>query len=189
MPAATHLFMVRPHLEGVPPVSLPAGATLRAYQPGDERAWLDIIRRGFDAHAGDDAFERRISQDEAFRPERVFFAVRSGRPVGTAAAWQKIYHGEKTGYVHMLAVVPEERRQGLGAALLRTCLHYFRRQGWRDAVLDTETTRLDAVRLYLAHGFQPLPENETELENWRKALSILGRSDLALRPAAGRTRG
>ena len=102
--------------------------------------------------------------EESFRPERLFFAVtETGRPVATAGALQKLPHGDRTGYLHMMAVLPEFRRRGLGTALLRRCLVYFREQGWRDAALDTEVSRLEAIRLYLADGFVPAPEIEEDV--------------------------
>ena len=96
--------------------------------------------------------------------------------VATAGAFQNLLHGDRTGYVHMMAVLPEFRRRGLGAALLGRCLLYFREQGWRDAVLDTDVTRLPAIRLYLAHGFEPFPEVEADVEKWRTVLAVAGKA-------------
>ena len=83
----------------------------------------------------------------------------------------------------MMAVLPEFRRRGLGTALLRRCLIYFREQGWRDAVLDTEVSRPEAIRLYLANGFVPAPEIEEDVANWRAVLARAmgeGTPDLAV---------
>jgi len=197
MRTADHLFMVRPHLEGISAPELPAGFSLRACRAGDGAAWLDLVSRSYGGAWPEDAFHRFMLSEESFRPERLFFIVAEsagarpstaargalseagGRCVATAAALQKLFHGDRTGYVHMMAVAPEYRRRGLGAALLRRCLLYFREQGWRDAALDTEASRLEAIRLYLAHGFAPAPEIEADLPRWRAALTALGRPDLA----------
>ena len=177
-----HLFMVRPSLDHVPPPMLPENFHLRSCCAGDEAAWLDIIRRSYGGDWPDDAFQRHILSEESFRPERLFFvAAETGRPVATAGALQKLIHGDRTGYLHMMAVLPEFRRRGLGTALLRRCLIYFREQGWRDAVLDTEVSRPEAIRLYLAGGFVPAPEIEEDVANWRAILMALGRDDLAER--------
>jgi mycothiol synthase len=159
---------------------MPENFSLRSCCAGDEAAWLDIIRRSYGGAWPDDAFQRHILSEESFRPERLLFVVaEAGRPVATAAAIQKLVHGDRTGYLHMMAVLPEFRRRGLGTALLRRCLIYFREQGWRDAALDTEVSRPEAIRLYLANGFVPAPEIEEDVATWRAILIALGRPDLA----------
>ncbi|MGD0999964.1 MAG: GNAT family N-acetyltransferase [Candidatus Brocadiia bacterium] len=186
MSRAAHLFMVRPSLHGVPPPLLPENFSLRSCRAGDEAAWLDIIRRGYGGDWPDDAFQRHMLSEESFRPERLFFAVtETGRPVATAGALRKLPHGDRTGYLHMLAVLPEFRRCGLGTALLRRCLICFREQGWRDAVLDTEVSRPEAIRLYLAAGFVPAPEIEEDVTAWRAVLTAMGRSALAEKQSVG----
>jgi ribosomal protein S18 acetylase RimI-like enzyme len=180
MSRAAHLFMVRPSLDHVPPPMPPANFSLRSCRAGDETAWLDIIRRSYGGDWPDDAFQRHMLSEESFRPERLFFAVtEAGCPVATAGALQKLVHGDRTGYLHMMAVLPEFRRRGLGTALLRRCLICFREQGWRNAVLDTEASRPEAIALYLANGFAPAPEIEEDVANWRAILVALKRPDLA----------
>ena len=194
MPSHDHLFMVRPHLENVPEAATPAGFLLRSYQSGDEREWLEIVRSAYGDVWGDNAFDRCTRSDETFRPERLFFVALGARLVGAVGAFQKLIHGDRTGYVHMLAVRPDFRRRGLGSALLRRCLRSFREAGWKDAVLDTDTRHPEAVRLYLSHGFLPFPETQTELAVWANLLPSLGwerlAGELRLRalPGDGRSR-
>lgn len=183
-----HLFMVRPDLEDVPAPDAPPGFRLRTWREGDEVQWLEIIRAAYGGEWSEDAFERCVRSDPAFRPERLFLATKGSEPellCGAAGAFQKLIHGEGTGYVHMLAVRPEFQRIGLGAALLRACLRYFRAQSWRNAVLDTGPHHAAAVRLYLGHGFLPFPETPDELRAWRALLGELGRADLAARLRLG----
>ena len=202
MSRRAHLFMIRPDLERIAPPLLPEGFTFRTYRPGDETAWLEVIRGGYGGDWPEDAFQRFVLSDASFRAERLFFIAQDGGPfdsapgrpafgsdaqarrehgrtggpcVAVGGAFQNLLHGDRTGYVHMMAVLPEFRRRGLGAALLRKCLLYFREQGWRDAVLDTEATRLPAIRLYLANGFEPFPEVEADVAKWQSVLSELGR--------------
>ena len=104
--------------------------------------------------------------------------TRAQQVARAAGAFQKLCHGDRTGYVHMVAVLPRFQRRGLGSALLCQCLGYFARHGWRDAVLDTDTSRLPAIRLYLAHGFVPFPESNMERKSWEQMLPLLGRRDL-----------
>ena len=180
MSRQAHLFMIRPDLEGVPAPALPEGFSFRAYRPGDEAAWIEIIRRAYGSDWPEEAFQRYVLADASFLPERLFFIVQDRGPrVATAGAFQNLLHGDGTGYVHMMGVLPEFQRKGLGTALLRRCLLCFREQGRRDAVLDTDVTRLPAIRLYLANGFEPFPEVEADVEKWRTVLAALGRPDLS----------
>ena len=182
MTRSAHLFMLRPSLEHAPPPTLPEDFSLRSCRAGDEPAWLDIIRRSYGGDWPEDAFQRHMLSEESFRTERLFFVVaEAGCPVATAGALQKLFHGDRTGYLHMMAVLPEFRRRGLGTALLRRCLIYFREQGWGNAVLDTEVSRPEAIALYLANGFVPAPEIEEDFANWRAILIALKRPDLAAR--------
>jgi ribosomal protein S18 acetylase RimI-like enzyme len=175
MPRIAHLFMRRADLDRVPEPVLPPGPfSLRTYRPGDEKAWLEIIRGAYGGEWGDDAFERCVRSDEAFLPERLFFVTWNGRPIGTAGAFQKLFHGDRTGYVHMMAVLPDFRKRGLGAALLNACLSYFSAQGWRDAVLDTESARVEAIRLYLRNGFSPFAEIPGDEARWADVLRRIG---------------
>jgi ribosomal protein S18 acetylase RimI-like enzyme len=181
--------MVRRSLDHVPPPALPENFSLRSSRAGDEAVWLDIIRRSCGGDWPGDSFERHMLSEESFRPERLFFVVteadafggRAGRAVAAAGALQKLFHGDRTGYLHMMAVLPEFRRRGLGTALLRRCLIYFREQGWRDAALDTEVSRPEAIAFYLANGFVPALEIEEDAANWRAVLAALKRPDLAAR--------
>jgi len=178
MSQTSHLFMIRSHLGVFSRPVLPAGFELRTYQSGDEAAWLRMIRLATGEVWPEGAFDKCVRSDVAFREERLFFVTCNGEQVGTACAFQKLCHGDRTGYVHMIAVLPRFQRRGLGSALLCHCLRYFARQGWRDAVLDTDTSRLPAIRLYLAHGFMPFPENSMERKSWQQVLPLLGRQDL-----------
>ena len=117
-----HLFMARTHLREIPAAPLPAGCLARTYRSGDEIPWLALIRAAYGGEWGEDAFERCVRSDEAFRPERLLLAESAGRVVGAAGAFQKLLYGDRTGYVHMMAVSPDAQRRGLGAALLCRCL-------------------------------------------------------------------
>jgi mycothiol synthase len=181
MPSRKHLFMLRPHLRGLPPPAPPPGVLLRPFRFGDESEWLDVVQAAYGGPWPVDTFDRCVRRDESFRPDRLFMALRAGRIVGVAGAFQKAIHGDATGYVHMMAVRPEEQRRGTGSALLCRCLERFCEEGRRNAALDTDASRLPAVRLYLGHGFLPFPETPEEMETWREVLAKLGRAEMAQR--------
>ena len=48
--AYTQLIMRHPDLSKVPPLSLPAGVTLRTHRSGDEKNWEEIIESAFEHH-------------------------------------------------------------------------------------------------------------------------------------------
>jgi len=59
-------------------------------------------------------------------------------------------------------------------------LHHMVSVGLKRAMLDTQDYRLPAVNLYLKLGFVPTPQNEAQVDAWRRVLSSLGRSDIPL---------
>lgn len=60
-----------------------------------------------------------------------------------------------TGYVAILAVHPHYQRRGLGEAMLRWALAWFRGQGLRRASLTVSTDNAPAIALYRKLGFAP----------------------------------
>jgi GNAT superfamily N-acetyltransferase len=63
------------------------------------------------------------------RPIGVFVALRTGRLTGFCC-----YDATARGFVGPIGVTPEARRGGIGAALLRACLHDMRLAGYAYAV-------------------------------------------------------
>jgi len=70
----------------------------------------------------------------------------------------------RRGYVQRLAVHPDARRRGIGAALLVDGLRWARRRGARDAVVNTDRDNRAARALYEAHNFVDLPTGLVVLE-------------------------
>jgi ribosomal protein S18 acetylase RimI-like enzyme len=68
------------------------------------------------------------------------------------------------GYVQRLAVHPDARRRGIGAALLADGLRWARRRGAREAVVNTDRTNRAARALYESFGFADLPTGLVVLE-------------------------
>jgi ribosomal protein S18 acetylase RimI-like enzyme len=63
--------------------------------------------------------------------------------------------GTATGYVSDIAVHPDYQRRGLGEALMRWALGWFREQGLRRAALTVNTGNAPAIALYRKLGFTP----------------------------------
>jgi ribosomal protein S18 acetylase RimI-like enzyme len=84
----------------------------------------------------------------------------SAEPLGYAI------HGVagRRGYVQRLAVHPDARRRGVGAALLVDGLRWTRRRGAREAVVNTDRANGAARSLYESYGFVDLPNGLVVLE-------------------------
>ena len=92
----------------------------------------------------------------------VFTLARSGvRPVGVCLS--EIEHGSngETGWVDILGVVPEARRNGLGRALLADGLRWIGSQGAKTAILGVDAQNEKALGLYRGVDFEPLTETHT----------------------------
>lgn len=159
------LRLMRRQLTGVPPAVFPAGFELRAYLPGDETLWLDLVRESDPLWTGaPDLFARTWSGEPAECARRlVFLRAPGGEAAGTVAAW----FGEAGwGRVHWLLLRPAWRGRGLGRALLHWALHRLRELGHERAFLITEAGRLPALQLYLSAGFVPDPQSPAERAAW-----------------------
>lgn len=175
----TQLTMTRPHLGGIMKLSIPRGYSLRTYEPGDDAHWARIISSAFKTECTATVFWREIADREPFLPERVFFLTYQGKPIGTATAWVKPQFGAAAGYVHMVAVVPEHTRKGLGKVLTTAVLGYFKKEGRRSAFLHTEGHRFPAIKTYLELGFEPVVTDEEVRRVWLDVLRALRKPALA----------
>ncbi len=175
------LLMKRGRLEGVGQPTLPKGYSLRTFRPGDERHWARIISRAFETECPISVFGREIARHDAFSPDGLFFLTYRGHPVGTATAWSKPELGARSGYVHMVALVPEHTRKGLGKVLTAAVLNYFKEHGLRSAFLHTDEHRLAAIKTYIEMGFEPVIRREDVRRRWLEVLRSLRRPDLAHR--------
>lgn len=89
-------------------------------------------------------------------PEGCFLAEWEGRPVGTATT---LRYGRELAWIGMVLVHPEERRRGVGSALLRHAIAWLRSREVRCIKLDaTPAGKL----VYDALGFR----DEWDLHRW-----------------------
>ncbi|WP_320065817.1 GNAT family N-acetyltransferase [Micromonospora sp. RTGN7] len=151
--AKRYVRMRRPlaDLPAEPPVP-PAEVTIRQVRPDDE-ADLRAFHRVYDTAFRDIAdyeplpYERwraRIGDGSAW--DEWFFAESDGAPVGVLqSSDQALDRGE--GFVKNLAVLPGERKRGVGAALLLWAFHRYAAKGRAFAGLGVD----------LANPTAPLP--------------------------------
>lgn len=173
--------MTRANLDNLPECALPAGFSLRWYQPGDEAHWLRIHRaadkfneitpelfqsqfgsvaeRGLQSastcEAGNPDISCRSAQELGER--QCYLLTPAGEVIGTGTAWfNENFEGARWGRVHWMAILPEFQRRGLGKALLAAVCRRLRELGHDRAYLSTSSARVHAIKLYRQFGFEPL---------------------------------
>lgn len=113
-------------------------------------------------------YERRLA-DVASRAGRtlVLVAVEEGRILGSATLelTQRIDNGypsrplrPEEAHIRMLGVHPEERRRGVGTALVRACIEEARKAGKSLLTLHTIPRMRAAHRMYESMGFHRGPD-------------------------------
>ena len=132
---------------------------LRRPRPGDFGRVVTLHGELYAKEFGYDAtFEALVAEIAAqfvrdFDPkrERCWIAERGGEVVGSVFI---VNAGRGTAKLRLLILHPKARGQGLGRRLVRACLRFARRAGYRKMVLWTQS-HLDAARaIYEAEGFR-----------------------------------
>lgn len=109
-----------------------------------------------------ESWRRRRSEYEAWLEDGdafVLLAERSGVGVGYAMVHVRSGSptwplGERAGEIETLSVLPEERGQGTGSALLEAVRVELSAEGIRELSLHVMHTNSDAMRFYERHGFE-----------------------------------
>src|SRR2546423_6262709 len=115
--------MVRENLADIPAFAIPAGFSLRRYQPGDEEKWLQIhLRADRLQPITSELYGREFGSDATLLDQRQYFLFApDGEVIGTATAWFKdTFEGRRVGRVHWVAIVPEYQGCGLARPLMST---------------------------------------------------------------------
>ncbi len=183
--------MSRANLDNVPEFAVPAGFTLRWYEPGDEAHWLRI-------HLAADPFneitpeffrkqfglvQERGLQSASAREHgsginsallckrQCYLLAPGGNAIGTGTAWfDDNFQGCRWGRVHWLAIVAEFQGRGLAKPLMTAICRRLRELGHEHAYLSTSTARPAAIGLYLKFGFEPMIQSPEEAVVWKEVL-------------------
>ncbi len=144
--------------------ALPAGYTVRAFEPGrDDEDWVRLNAAAFASHPEQGRLtvadlRERIDQPW-FDPAGFLLVERDGRVV--AFHWTKVEkgearHGNGTGEVYVVGVDPDEQGRGLGGPLTALGLAHLARRGLTEVHLYVDGDNTAARRTYERLGFTDL---------------------------------
>lgn len=162
--------MIRKNLDDIPEYSLPAGYSIRWYQPGYEKYWqaVQLLADEY-TRVTPDLFEEQFGKDTQLLSERQCFLCDSkDNIIGTATAWLDNSSEKSLGRIHWLAIVPKQQGKGLAKPLLTTICKRLKELGHRKAYLTTQTVRIPAINLYAKFGFAPVIDSDRDREIWEK---------------------
>ena len=169
----SHLFMRRSNLESLPEQpQLPEGYALREATVGDTIALAVLMQAAFDDKSWTPG-RVRLDLLEAADVKLTWVIDQELAPVATASVRLLPQEYPGSGYLHWVASHPAHRGQRLGRAVTLACLHSFRAIGCKDVVLETQDTRLAAIKLYRSLGFVPEYREPSHAERWLIVLSDL----------------
>jgi mycothiol synthase len=159
----------------------PTRYAIRTYHKGDETAWINIIRSAFGEKFADDPeiVLNDILNKPGFDPESFFIAAYNGEPVGAAIALTVPNGPTNVGYINLVAVRPEHQGKQLGKILTLAALYYFKKNGPKTAILDTDDYRLQAIKTYLALGFTPVYLNREHKKRWVKVIKEINKKPVS----------
>lgn len=178
------LKMIRPKGE-VLKRSLPDGYSFVFFTEcgEDVAAWCDICRKAGMCSSTDDSevFRKvmRSVRDIDLEKDLFFVVAPDGNKVATSALIHR--KDDNSGYLHMVAAIPEYRNLGIGHAMLSFAMSLSEERGIDRCVLTTDDYRLPAIKNYLVGGFCPVlyydPDSDMR-SRWLSVAQKLGFDDL-----------
>ena len=127
--------------------------TIRRFHMADLPRVMQIERASF----GSEGYSSATFLAHAFRDRKGFLVAEDGpgQVVGYVLARLGLpWLGPKKGGITSIAVVPAQRRQGLGRTLMQAALAYLREHHTEQADLEVHVTNLAAQSLYESVGFK-----------------------------------
>ena len=159
------LSMIRPHMEGLPPIVLPQGYDLHTGRADSASVWEEIIRDSFHMEF---SYEKELDYPDC-GPDNCWFASVDGEDVATATSYTK---PEVPGaaFLHMVAAHSKGLGKGAGKLVVLAVLHGLKEAGFRECRLFTDDFRIPAVGLYLSLGFEPVIDDEEMKDRWNAVM-------------------
>jgi GNAT superfamily N-acetyltransferase len=162
--------MVRENLDDIPEYSLPAGYSIRWYQPGYEKHWQAVQSLADEYNrVTPDLFQEQFGTDTRLLSDRqCFLCDGQENIIGTATAWLDDLDGKSPGRIHWVAIVPQRQGRGLAKPLLTIVCKRLKELGHSRTYLTTQTVRIPAINLYAKFGFTPVIDSDWDREIWEK---------------------
>jgi mycothiol synthase len=162
------LLMRRSNLDTLPELpALPPGYVLRIACEDD----LTELARLLAAAFPDEAWTVEKAYGSLFADKTVktvFVVEHAGTLTATASARLLPDAYPDSGYVHWVGSDPAHRGLKLGFIVTLATLHEFVALGCQDSVLETDDSRIPAIKTYLKLDFAPVYRDETHRERWEK---------------------
>ena len=178
------LKMIRPKGDVVKR-SLPEGYSFVFFKECSEdiNAWCEICRKASMCSNpnNDEAFTKVMRSVKGIELEKdLFFVV---APDGSKIATSALIHNKEknSGYLHMVAAIPEHRNLGIGHAMLSFAMSIAEDREIEYCILTTDDYRLPAIKNYLVGGFCPVIYDDPESDmraRWLAVAEKLGFDDL-----------
>lgn len=176
----TKICMHREDLSAIPDYPLPDGFSMQLMTVDDRQAWIDVWQ---DAEPWLTIDESVWQKEFGSHPQAVAercFLVRNprGEVVATASAWMAPELGPAYGRVHWVATRNAYAGRGLAKAMMTRVLQQMR-QWHTKAILNTQSRRLGAIKVYLDFGFLPKMSSECDRETWPHIAATLKHPQLS----------
>ena len=149
------------NLQDIEPPDIPEGYAIRCFRDGDKKVWREVIHAAFAPIGGcpSNVVDREMAE-EGWTPEQTFFGVIGDNPIAVTTA--KKHPGsvsspqtcKRCGRIGWTAVVPDHQCKGVGTALLRMALIWFRDNGF-DGVVCIPANR-EVAKFYEKIGFREI---------------------------------
>lgn len=162
--------MRRANLDKLPALPhLPKGYELKIATVQDAKEIATLLKTAYSPFWT--AFRAKYILLDAEDVKRTYIVMFQNKPIATASARiaPGLYSG--SGYVHWVAVHPKHQGKGLGYIVSLAVLQHLKDIGCKDAVLQTDPSRLPAVKLYLKLGFLPEYVYPSQKNLWEKVLN------------------
>ena len=145
---------------GYPRCPLPAGYSLRMYEPGMENDWAALqvsVEHMDSAEKALEHFRSEFGADpETLKNRAAFVFAPDGKLAASAILWYGNHFGRTLARVHWGAVAPEEQGKGLCKALMTGLMDLYHKFGLAGGLyLTSQTWSYKALNIYRQFGFKP----------------------------------
>jgi mycothiol synthase len=156
-------LMVRPSLEDIPEVPLPAGLEVRPALPEHYGAIWHVVEEAYVPEGGPPptgVMPPDFMNDPNFQPElwQVAWEVSTGKVVGSVMTYIKSTENQQMGilrgFTEGISTVPTWQRRGVAKALIALSLKAQRLAGMTESALVCDVEKPNNARLYANCGFQ-----------------------------------